>query len=358
MFSIGKPALAAAAFAGALSMAGNAIADDITFRMASGHSGPTPYVHLMSTFFAPEVKKRVAERTQHKVEFIEGYGGAMVKTSDTLEGVQTGIIDIGGYCFCFEPSSLPLHAFQIYLPFGSMDPTVSVKMARAVYDQNPYLSEVFEKKFNQKLLGLIADNGYNLHTKFAWDKVSDLKGIKIGGAGSNLKWLEFAGAVPVKTSAPEVYTSLQTGVFEGVIIFPSLSVNLKWYEVAKNYTLIGFGAITWHGLTINKNRWEKLPKDVQAIMAEVAKEYEALTGTFNKETYPKQLDQLKEFGVTVTSLPESVRADWAQSLATWPQETATDFDKQNLPGTKVLNAGLVEAEKLGYKWPVRYAIKN
>ena len=46
----------------------------------------------------------------------------MVKVADTLEGVQSGIIDIGGFCFCFEPSNLPLHAFQVMLPFGTMDP--------------------------------------------------------------------------------------------------------------------------------------------------------------------------------------------------------------------------------------------
>ncbi len=353
-----KPLALAAALAGAVSFATAASAEEFKFRIASGHSGPTPYVHLMSTFFAPEVKKRVEARTKHKVEWIEGYGGAMVKTSDTLEGVQTGIIDVGGYCFCFEPSNLPLHAFQIYVPFGTMDPVVSGKMARAVYDKTPYMSEVFEKKFNQKLLGLIADNGYNLHTKFDWKNVSDLKGIKIGGAGANLKWLEFAGAVPVKVSAPEVYTGLKTGVYEGVIIFPSLSVNLKWYEVAKHYKLIGFGAITWHGLTINKGRWSKLPKDVQAIMMEVGREYEAKTGTFNKDTYPKQLEQLKGFGVTVDAIPDNVRQDWAKSLASWPQESATAFDKQGLPGSKVLRAALDESEKLGHKWPVRYQIKD
>ena len=50
----------------------------------------------MQTFFVPEVSKRVAARTKHKVEFVEGYGGSMVKVADTLEGVQSGIIDIGG----------------------------------------------------------------------------------------------------------------------------------------------------------------------------------------------------------------------------------------------------------------------
>jgi hypothetical protein len=52
--------------------------------------------------------------------------------ADTLEGVQAGIVDIGGYCFCFEPSNLPLHAFQVMLPFGTMSAQNSVKIARTI----------------------------------------------------------------------------------------------------------------------------------------------------------------------------------------------------------------------------------
>ena len=65
-------------------------AEDIRLRIASGHPAANTYVNLMQNFFVPEVTKRVAARTKHKVEFIEGYGGAMVKTADTLEGVQSG----------------------------------------------------------------------------------------------------------------------------------------------------------------------------------------------------------------------------------------------------------------------------
>jgi hypothetical protein len=46
-------------------------------------------------------------------------------------------------------------------------------------------------------------------------------------------------------------------------MFPSGYVNFKLYEQGKYYTEIGFGAITWHGLTINSARWAKLPKEVQ-----------------------------------------------------------------------------------------------
>jgi len=341
----------------ALFATGAAVAADFKLRIASGHPPVNTYVNLMQNFFVPEVTKRVAARTKHKVEFIEGYGGAMVKVADTLEGVQSGIIDIGGYCFCFEPSNLPLHAFQIMLPFGTMDPEKSVKLARAVYDKVPYMSEVFEKKFNQKLIGLIADNGYNLGTNFEWNKVSDLKGQKIAGAGLNLKWLEYAGVTPVQSSLVDSYQSMKTGVYNGWIMFPSGYLNFKLYEVGKHYTEIGFGAITWHGLTINQATWKKLPKDVQAIIAEVGREFEARTGTVNKDAYPKQLEELKKHGTAVKQLPDSVRADWANSLKGWPQEKATELDKQGLPATRVLKLALEEAEKLGHKWPVRYAIK-
>ena len=346
----------AAALALALG-SGAALAEDIKLRIASGHPAVNTYVNLMQNFFVPEVTKRVAARTKHKVEFIEGYGGSMVKVADTLEGVQSGIIDIGGYCFCFEPSNLPLHAFQVMLPFGTMDPDVSVKLARAVYNKVPYMSDIFEKKFSQKLIALIADNGYNLGTSFDWAKVADLKGRKLAGAGLNLKWLEYAGATPVQSSLPEAYTAMQTGVYNGWIMFPSGYLNFKLYEVGKHYNEIGFGAITWHGLTINKAKFARLPKDVQQIILEVGREYEARTGTVNKEAYPKQLEELKKHGTIVKKLPDSVRVEWANSLKGWPQEKATELDKQGLPASQVLKLALQEAEKLGHKWPVRYNVK-
>ena len=329
----------------------------IKLRIASGHPTANTYVALMQNFFVPEVTKRVAARTKYKVEFIEGYGGSMVKVTDTLGGVQSGIIDIGGYNFGFEPSNLPLHPFQVMLPFGTMDPEMSLKIARVVYAKVPYMTKVLEDKFKQKLLALIADNGYNLGTTFEWNNVSDLKGQKIAGAGLNLKWLEFAGATPVQSSLPESYTSMKTGVYNGWIMFPSGWVNFKLYEVGKYYTEIGFGAITWHGMTVNLARWNKLPKEVQDIILEVAHEYELKTGTVNKDDYPKQIAELKARGSIVRTLPEKVRQDWAQSLAAWPAQKAKELDAQGLPATEVLETALKAAEDLGYKWPVRYKIK-
>jgi C4-dicarboxylate-binding protein DctP len=348
--------LVAAGLALGLGLGGGAYADDITLRIASGHAPGVVYVNLMRDFFEVEVKKRVEERTDHTVNFVEGYAGSIVKTNETLEGVQDNIVDMGGFCFCFEPSNLPLHAFQVMLPFGPTDPEQSLKMAQAVYAATPQLTSVFEEKFNQKLLARITDGAYNLGTTFDWNTLDNLKGQKIAGAGLNLNWLNYAQAVGVQSALPNAYQDMSTHVYEGWIMFPSAWNNLKLYEPAPFYTLIGFGAITWHGLTINLDTWNRLPPEVQEILVEVAKEFEEKTGEVNKAEYARHVEELRG-KTTVKELPEDVRKAWAEALAAWPQQIAKEIDGKGLPGSETLKLALKAAEDAGYTWPVRYQIE-
>ena len=82
-------------------MAGKLEAKTITIRIASGHPPTVVYAGLMKSFFQPELKKAIESKTSHKVKFIEGYSGSIVKVFDTFEGIQNGIVDVGGFCFCF-----------------------------------------------------------------------------------------------------------------------------------------------------------------------------------------------------------------------------------------------------------------
>ncbi|WP_434055206.1 MAG: C4-dicarboxylate TRAP transporter substrate-binding protein [Roseibium sp.] len=334
----------------------SALADEITLRIGSGHPPGVVYAGLMIDYFQPELKRRVEERTDHTINFVEGYSGSIVKVTEVLEGVQDGIIDIGGFCYCFEPSNLPLHAFQVMMPFGTMDPVQSLKIAQDVYAEVPYLTDVFPQKFNQVLLSRIADGGYNLGTSFAWENLSDLKDQKIAGAGLNLNWLKYAGVSPVQSSLATAYTEMNTNVYEGWIMFPSAWVNLKLYEPGPYYTLIGFGSMTWHGLTINQDTYNELPDDVKEILHEVAADYEEQTGIVNQAEYARLVEELREL-ITVTEIDPAVRAAWAESLKDWPQQMANELEGQGLPAKQVLNLVLDKAEDRGYTWPVRYEIK-
>lgn len=347
--------LAGAAFA--LGLAGMpAQADTFNLKIASGHPPAAHYVVVFNKFFVPEVKKRVAARTKHTVNFTELYAGSAVKVTETLEGVQAGIVDIGGMCYCFEAAKMPLHGFQTWAPFGTNDPVKSVEIVREIYDKTPELADAFEKKFNQKLLGLAAQDPYDLQTTFPIKTLADLKGRKIGGAGANLPWVGLAGAIPVQTTGAVVYTSLQNGVYDGTIAFVSFQLGLKLYEHTKYYTKVGFGAMTWHGAQMNMNSWNKLPKDVQDIIAEVGRDFETETGRFVSEYLVGGFKEMENKGMTVNDLDPAVRKQWAELLQKWPNEKAQAAEKAGYPGVKTMNVLMDTAEKHGYQWPLRYKV--
>ena len=165
------------------------------------------------------------------------------------------------------------------------------------------------------------------------------------------------GIIAVTDGLPGWYKKIQNGVAEGGIMFPSAwGPVFKLHEVGKYYTEIGFGSITWHALNINNRYWNSLPPEVKPIFKEVAARFELLTGSHNKTAYDWNMNWLRK-NITVTKLPDSVRQDWAQKLAAWPQKHANLLEKEGLPAVKILNATLVAAEKQGYKWPVRYVVK-
>ncbi len=359
MKSLGSLAVGTAmVLAGTLGFASTSSAKEIVIRIGSGHPPTVVYAGLMKNYFQPELKKAIESQTDHTVKFIEGYSGSITKVFDTFEGIQNGVLDIGGFCFCFEASKLPMHAFQIMLPFGTMDPEQSVAIANKVYKRFPSLEEAFQK-YDQTMLARIGDGGYNLGTNFAWKELSDLKGHKILGAGLNLNWMEKAniGIIPVSDGLPGWYQKIKTGLAEGGIMFPSAwGPVFKLHEVGEFYTTIGFGSITWHALNVNNRFWDRLPPEVKPIIQEVADRYSVQTGVFNKIGYEKDMEWLRK-NITVTDLPASVRLDWAKRLKDWPQQYANELEAKGYPAKAILNATLDEAEKAGYKWPVRYVIE-
>ena len=350
--------LVTAIVAGSTLASAAATADSFTFRIGSGHpKGPAPYVTSMSDFFVAEVKSRVEERTEHSVEFIEAYGGAIAGVADTLESVQQGILDFGGFCICFEPAKMFVHNFPYYLAFGPQKSSDAIAAARAVYDENPWLEQVMQDEYDQVFLGLGVWDNYHLGTKEDWNSVEDLKGIKIGGAGPNLPWLEYVEAIPVQSTLPEGYLSLKTGVYTGWLMVPSAYNGFKFYEPAPYYTLIGFGAMPVIALTANKKKLESLPQEVQDIILEVSAEWEAGNGTAMDKVQEFGLSKLKENGAIIKSIPDEVRIEWAESLADFPKTQAADAKSRGLPGIEVMNSYIEAAKTVGHVWPVEYELE-
>lgn len=326
------------------------------FRMASGHAPQTGYVRMMSEQFVPRFQAKL-EELGHSGNFNEAYGGSIVKVAETLEGVQDGIVDIGGYCFCFEPSNLFLNVYPLWMPFDAQNAVLGTQVARRIYDEVPHMAGVFEEKYNQKLVALFGFDNYGLYTTFPWTKVEELKGRKMSGAGPNLPWVEAAGMIPVGTTLPDVYPSLQTGVYDGVILFPSVGWSHKLFEPAPYYTIMGFGSKTFHGLTVNMDTWNSLPPEVQNAMLEAGRETEDFTGPWVDELEATNLGRMVQNGAIVRKVSDETRLAWAKTLADFPNERAKEADSKGLPGSQVVRMAVEIHEELGHEWPVRYEIK-
>ncbi|MFZ8952862.1 MAG: C4-dicarboxylate TRAP transporter substrate-binding protein [Gammaproteobacteria bacterium] len=330
-----------------------------TLRVGSGHpAGATVYSTAMRDFLVPELKRRVEERTEHELRIIEGYAGSIASVAETLEAVQIGILDIGGFCTCFEPAKMFLHNFQYFVPFGPQDAQLSIRIGRQVYDQHPWLDTVMVENYNQTIIALGGFDNYHLGTVEPWESIDDLQGVKIAGAGPNLPWLEFAGVVPVQSALPDGYMAMSTGVYSGWLMYPSSYFAYKFHEPAPNYTLIGFGAMGGAAvITMNHNSFQTLPTEIQDIITEVGKEYEIWASELLDERQSQGLRDLQNSGAFVRTLSEEARRGWAESLVDFPNSMAQEANSRGLPGSEILNTYIALINESGYQFPIRYTIE-
>lgn len=338
----------------AVSIKGN----EITLRMGSGHPPFINYVKEMSKFFAPNVKARVEKETKYKINFKEHYAGTVVKVFDTLEGVQDGRLDIGGWCVCFDDDKAMAMNLAYFVPFSHPDGNKAIKIFRKIVDEMPEIVQDYEKRYGQKLIGLSGFNNYGLLTSFDWEKFEDLKGKKILAAGPNLPWVK--GGIPVRTSIPQAPQQLQTGVGDGIILFPDTNYKLKLHEATKGgvYMITDFGATVQISMTMNLKARKKLPPEVVKIIDEEARKWETHSMATSMKDHDWGIDKLKEAGVKIKTISPAAQKAWAMELKDWPNERAQAvMKKKGIDMPKIMRAFIKEQEKIGHKFPVKYEIK-
>lgn len=362
---IGGASLAGAALLGTAACGGGGGSggenggENIRLTLGSGHpaGGAITYTTWVQEFFVPEFKKRVEEETDYRVEINEAYGGSIAQLAEVLEATQDGVLDIGIVTYPFDPSKLFLQNLSYYVPFQSPDMGIVMRATRKAFDDNPKLKTELEDKYNQKLFALAGWGNYNLLTTFDWNEVEELQGRKISAAGPNLPWLEPVGAVPVQTDLNEAYTSMQTGVYDGLIMFPKSVAGFKLYEPASYYTLTDFGAVAAAGIHVNLDTWNSLPDEVKTIFQEVAVEYEeTLPEQVNKQNQDA-LNTMRQAGTTIKEADPEVRQAWADALPNIPNQRAQEANEKGMPGSKALSDYIEAQKQEGYTFPREWDVK-
>jgi TRAP-type C4-dicarboxylate transport system substrate-binding protein len=310
----------------------------VNLTVISGNSHHYAPVGAAIKAFMPKVDEILAKTGNYKVSWIKGFGGQIVKVRGELEGVQTGLGDIGVVPGPFHPSKLSLYQIGYVTPFTSADLSTTTAAMSNLLAKYPAMGKQAQR-FNQTVLAIsgTAEN-YALWTKTKITRVDQLKGMKIGAVGSNAPWVASVGAVPVMIKGlSTLYSSLKTGIYEGTVLWQQAMAAFKFCEVAPYQLNAGFGAVSNALITVNMDSWKKMPGEIQAAVKKGASAWSAGSdkATLGGAKWGVGVCS-KKFGQTTHKLTAAESRAWAFALPNTAQAWAKRQDKAGLPGTKML----------------------
>jgi len=238
-------------------------ADAIVLRYAT----QMPKTHHL-TVADYEFAKTVEEKTGGKVK-IEVYpAGQLYKGVSLVNALMSGAIDMGITYGGALTGPVPLiDVFDIPFLFSDYQMIQQLwagKVGALIKDA------ALQKGIVMLSFGAYGDSFCIINSKHPIKTPQDLEGLKIRCntpmAAESVKVL---GASPLMMSSSEVYTALQRGTVDGATTGLGTVVSRKWYEVAKYATITASSYSVWP-VMINKESWEKLPKEYQDIIRQAA----------------------------------------------------------------------------------------
>jgi TRAP-type C4-dicarboxylate transport system substrate-binding protein len=340
-----------AAIAGMLAALSSTLAiaqQEIKLTVISGHPPVAQSVGLIRDLLIPAVDKRLAQGGKYKITWTQAYAGTVAKPPGVLKAVEDGVADIGHTPHLFNADKLPLEQVTYATPFGPDKAVQLAEIIKKLHARVPEMAAGFAKH-KQIVLAVLPTDRYHIVSKMPIAKVSDLQGVKLGTGGPAAAWIKNTGAVAVSGNLNTYYNSIQTGVYEGAIVFETAIKDYKFYEIAPYINTVGFGAMYASVLSVNANRWKSLPKEVQdAILAE-APNYEKAVAEHYQRAGEAALQWAVQQGAKVVDFPLEERIKLAKMLPNLGKEWAADAEKKRLPGTKVLKAYMEIVREAGVK---------
>ncbi|MBU2994011.1 C4-dicarboxylate TRAP transporter substrate-binding protein [Octadecabacter sp. B2R22] len=321
-------------------MGGAASAQEtINLTAIDGYPDRSMWVAEFSGFFIPRVNELLAEGGNYEIEWMEAYGGQIVKPRGVLEGIKLGLGDIGIVTTIFHNSALPSQGISAVTPFVSSDARVVAQAVDEIAREFPQMQAELAAE-NQVYLatGVVLDT-YQLFASVPLNSLADVEGLKVAGAGYNLRYLEgIEGAAGVQGGLPNFYNMLQTGVVEAAMTWPEAAGTFNFVEVAPYMLQTDFGAVNSKTVTVNADVWAGLPDEVKEVLQTVAIEYRDHIAGIAMDRAGAALEAYVEAGGTVVELSAEQRQAWAEGMPNIAAEWAADLDATGAPGSEMLAA--------------------
>lgn len=289
-----------------------------------------PATHLQAQT-AEAWAKEVEKRTNGRIKISMFHGGTLSKAAQTYEAVESGVADIGMSVFAYTRGRFPLIE-ALDLPLGYPDGVTATKIA----------NEMVKKYQPEELSGvhvlyLHAHGPGILASKKNVKSASEIGTMKVRATGLSAKIVKALGGTPISMSQGDTYEALQKGVVDATFCPVETLKGWKQGEVidyivdtkAVGYTTTMFAVM-------NKEKWESLPEDLQAVITEVNNEWIVKQGEAWDESDRQGEAFVKELGKTFVSLSDEENTALKSAMEPVFKDYVAAAEEKGLPGADFL----------------------
>ena len=283
-----------------------------------GATASTAYFHwkMVTTWpknfpglgLGPENFSRIVEAMSNGRLTVRVYGaGEVVPAFGVFDAVSRRVAEMGHGAAYYWTGKVPSSVFFTSVPFGFTAQEIN---AWIYYGGGLELWREAYAPF-----GLIPFPGGNSGVQMGgWfnreiNSVEDLRGLKMRMPGIGGEILNRAGGTAVVLPGGELYTSLQTGVIDATEwVGPYNDLALGLHEVGRYYYYPGWqepGAML--EFTINRDAWNELPSDLQAIVAHATRAVnQDMLDEFTARNNAALQTLINDHGVELRKFPDDV----------------------------------------------------
>ena len=192
-----------------------------------------------------------------------------------------------------------------------------------------------------KIFNFYTTEGGDVYTNKEVRVPADLDGLRIRSPGAmGERSLAAAGSVTVSMGMPDVYDSVDRGVIDGLATGPSAIPTYSLWEVVGHATN-GIGLyVTPFFMAFSNNAWERLTAEEQAIALSVelnGMPISIYSAYVYDELGVKALEQMREYGMTVSDLTPEEQAQWRAATSEVIESYLESLASRNIPGREFYN---------------------
>jgi TRAP-type C4-dicarboxylate transport system substrate-binding protein len=294
----------ALAMTAVIAIGGQSVAEDypemdLRFANFVPESNPTSKADI---FVAEELTKR----TNGKIKVTMYHGGALGKSTEMIDLVGEGAIEIGNFSSGYNFARLPMQAF-FGVPIVMEDAAMAGKLMRAAAATQTKMQDDW-KKNNLHPFNFRGLPPYRLISKQPVKKLEDLKGLRVRTFGkTSPKMFESLGAVPVNMTVGEAYEGLQRGNVDAVFLPWAGMYVYKLHEVAKYISDINFGADGCYVSYLNMDLWHSWPENLKKLFNEIVTEAELMSDQVVAGIDKKLLGAMVEAGAELVHFEDQAK---------------------------------------------------